>query len=173
MESHRSHEQPSPYGRLLVMAVLSFAAMFVLMYAMVDRLPNVYPNLNQAYMAGLMAAPMVLIELFVMRGMYRNRGANMAIAATSLAAMLACYAMIRAQTAVNDREFLRSMIPHHAGAILMCEQASLRDPEVVALCEGIRASQKEEIAEMKAMLDRRPTAEAAPRGRAHAASTSR
>jgi hypothetical protein len=30
--------------------------MYVLMYAMVNRLDNVYSNLNQAYMAGLMAA---------------------------------------------------------------------------------------------------------------------
>lgn len=45
------------------MTVLSFIAMFILMYAMVDRFANVYPNVNQAYMAGLMAAPMVMIEL--------------------------------------------------------------------------------------------------------------
>jgi hypothetical protein len=48
---------------LLIMTVLMFIAMYWLMYAMVDRLANVYPNLNQVYMAGLMTAPMVLIEL--------------------------------------------------------------------------------------------------------------
>lgn len=37
-------------------AALSFAAMYGLMYAMLDRLDNVYPNLNQLYMAGLMTA---------------------------------------------------------------------------------------------------------------------
>ena len=62
-----------PYGRLLVMAVLSFASMYVLMYAMVNRLANVYPNLNQFYMAGLMAAPMVIIELAVMGAMYSDK----------------------------------------------------------------------------------------------------
>jgi len=66
------------YRNLALMAVLSFAAMYVLMYAMVDRLPNVFANLNQAYMAALMAAPMVLIELFVMRAMYRDAKANTA-----------------------------------------------------------------------------------------------
>jgi hypothetical protein len=39
---------------------LSFISMYVLMYAMVDRFANVYPNFNQFYMAGLMTAPMVL-----------------------------------------------------------------------------------------------------------------
>ena len=42
------------YLRLLTMSVLSFISMYVLMYAMVDRFGNVYPNLNQFYMAGLM-----------------------------------------------------------------------------------------------------------------------
>ena len=45
------------YGRLLVMTAISFIAMYVLMYAMVDRFANVFVNLNQVYMAGLMAAP--------------------------------------------------------------------------------------------------------------------
>jgi hypothetical protein len=55
------------YARLAAMAALMFVAMFILMYAMVDRLDNVDPNLNQFYMAGLMTAPMVLIELALVR----------------------------------------------------------------------------------------------------------
>jgi hypothetical protein len=41
------------------MTGLSFAAMFVLMHSMVDVFANVFVNVNQAYMAGLMAAPVV------------------------------------------------------------------------------------------------------------------
>ena len=44
------------------------------------------------------------------------------------------------------------MIPHHAGALLMCGQATLRDPEVRALCKRIRASQQSEIELMEAKL---------------------
>ncbi|HEX6641049.1 MAG TPA: DUF305 domain-containing protein, partial [Thermoanaerobaculia bacterium] len=62
------HGKKHHYGRLLVMTVISFIAMYVLMYAMVDRFENVYPNFNQFYMAGLMAAAMVAIELIVMGG---------------------------------------------------------------------------------------------------------
>ena len=40
-----------PYKQLAVMLSVSFAAMYVLMYAMVDSLPHVYVSLNQAYMA--------------------------------------------------------------------------------------------------------------------------
>ena len=144
-----------PYGRLAMMTILSFVAMFILMYAMVDRIANVYPNVNQFYMAGLMAAPMVVIELVVMRAMYPDMKMNMIVGGIALAALLLFFLGIRAQTAVGDVQFVKSMIPHHSGAILMCEQAKLRDPQVAALCTNIIKSQRDEIAQMKAMLDRR------------------
>lgn len=80
-----SHGQmtSSHYLGLLVMTVLSFAAMYFLMYAMVDSFDSYYNNINQAYMAGLMAAAMVLIELAVMGAMYRNRALNAAIIGVS------------------------------------------------------------------------------------------
>lgn len=141
------------YLRLIVMTALSFAAMYVLMYAMVDRFDSVYNSINQVYMAGLMAAAMVVIELAVMGSMYRNGKLNIAIVAISLAALVACWALIRTQGAVDDRQFLRSMIPHHSGAILMCEKAAIRDPEITELCKAIIVSQVDEIRQMKAKLD--------------------
>jgi len=51
------HGKENHYRHLAIMTVLSFIAMYVLMYAMVDRFANVYNNLNQVYMAGPMAAP--------------------------------------------------------------------------------------------------------------------
>jgi hypothetical protein len=67
------------YGRLLLMAGLSFISMYVLMYAMVDTTANVYLNFSQAYMAGLMTAPMVIIELVLMRAMYHTTKLNVLI----------------------------------------------------------------------------------------------
>jgi uncharacterized protein (DUF305 family) len=49
------------------------------------------------------------------------------------------------------------MIPHHSGALLMCKEASLKDPELRDLCygpDGIIASQTREIKQMKAILER-------------------
>lgn len=140
------------YGRLLVMTVISFIAMYVLMYAMVDRLANVYSNFNQFYMAGLMAAAMVIIELLVMGGMYPNKRLNVLLVAAGILALAASFAAIRRQTAISDRQFLKSMIPHHAGALLMCEQATLRDPDMIRLCESIEQGQQAEIDLMKAKL---------------------
>lgn len=140
------------YRTLALMAVLHFAAMFVLMYAMVDRYANVYPNLNQVYMAGIMTAPMVILELLLMRSMYANKRLNAAAIAGSTALLIGFFLFIREQTGISDVPFLRSMIPHHAGAILMCEQASIRDPEIQQLCRTIISGQQAEIEQMKAKL---------------------
>ena len=156
MDTHDRHESKAMsgmhYRNLALMALLSYGAMYWLMYAMVDRFANVYPNFNQAYMAGLMTAPMIVIELLLMRAMYSNRRWNAAILVGSLVLFAGCFLAIRSQAGVADQQFLKSMIPHHAGALLMCEEASLKDPEIKALCDGIKAGQQSEIDFMKAKL---------------------
>ena len=144
-----------PYLRLLVMAALSFISMYVLMYAMVNVFANVYVNLNQFYMAGLMTAPMMIIELVLMGAMYANKRANLSILAGSVVALAGFFFLIREQTAISDREFLASMIPHHAGAILMCEKAPIEDAEIRSLCSRIIKGQQSEIDWMKAKLENR------------------
>jgi hypothetical protein len=141
------------YIRLGAMAILSFIAMFVLMYSMVDVFANVFVNLNQFYMAALMAAPMVLIELALMSAMYPNKKWNVVIGAISAVALILFWFCIRQQVAISDKQFLRSMIPHHAGAILMCEKASMHDPEIKQLCHEIISSQRREIDQMNAKLN--------------------
>lgn len=140
------------YGRLLLMVVLSFVSMYVLMYAMVDTFANVYASFNQFYMAGLMTAPMVIIELALMGAMYQNKKVNIIIIAVGLTALIVFWILIRQQAAISDNQFLRSMIPHHAGAVLMCEKASIQDPRIKELCRTIISGQQSEINQMKTML---------------------
>jgi hypothetical protein len=78
MEAMREgqHEKQGHYGRLMLMTTLSFVAMFILMYAMVDRFANVYVNFNQVYAApmvrlhGLLVAPLTLVRGKVVVGGY-------------------------------------------------------------------------------------------------------
>lgn len=140
------------YRSLIFMAVVSFAAMYILMYSMVNSIGNVFNSVNEFYMAGLMAATMIPIELFLMRSMYKDRQRNMIFIVASVALGLLFFLLVRQQGAVTDKQFLRSMIPHHAGAILMCEQAKIQDPEIKDLCKSIITSQQQEIDQMKAKL---------------------
>lgn len=150
-EHHIMHDR-SMYIKLAVMTALSFALMYILMYAMVDRFSNVIPNVNQIYMAGLMTMPMVILELIIMRGMYKNKKLNIILLLVGVVGLLSFYFSIRQQTAVGDKQFLKSMIPHHAAAVLMVEKAKISDPEIRKLAGGIISTQQKEIEQMKAKI---------------------
>ncbi|KTC66395.1 Uncharacterized protein conserved in bacteria (plasmid) [Legionella adelaidensis] len=140
------------YLKLSIMTLLSFIAMYILMYMMVDRFTNVYNNLNQFYMAGMMAAPMALIELFLMNSMYPNKILNGILVLLMVLILIVFIFCIRNQTGISDKEFLKSMIPHHASALLMCGEAPIEDQEIKKLCESIISSQQSEINWMKNKL---------------------
>ncbi|MBA2525733.1 MAG: DUF305 domain-containing protein [Pyrinomonadaceae bacterium] len=132
---------------------LHFIAMYIFMYAMVNAFANVFNSFNQVYMAALMTASMVLIELPLMSSMYKSKKLNAVILAVGAVVLIGSFLFIRKQAAISDRQFLRSMIPHHAGAILMCEEASIQDQELKDLCKNIISGQQAEIDQMKAKLD--------------------
>ncbi len=154
---HANHEHSaghngSMYKRLAAMILASFILMYILMYSMVDRFDNVIPNVNQFYMAGLMTMPMVLLELLIMGAMYKNKKLNSVLFVVGAIALVGFYLGIRQQTGVGDKQFLKSMIPHHAAAILMVEQANISDREIRKLADGIIATQQQEIEQMKAKI---------------------
>jgi uncharacterized protein (DUF305 family) len=140
------------YRNYFIQLGLSAVAMFIAMYAMIASIEHFVVNLNMIYMTALMVAPMALIMLFFMRDMYKNLRLNVAIVIGSAVVFLASLIGIRTQTPIGDAELMRAMIPHHSGAILMCEKAKLSRPEVIELCKGIRSSQRQEIAQMQALL---------------------
>ncbi len=134
--------QTHHYSRFLIMIGLHFIAMYILMYAMVNAFNNVFNSFNQVYMAALMTASMILIELPLMSSMYKSKRLNAVIIAVGFAVLLGSFLLIREQILISDRQFLRSMIPHHAGAILMCEKASIQDREIKELCKTISSGQQ-------------------------------
>jgi len=142
------------YRSLALQTAVSGAIMYVVMFVMIDQLSSFYNNLNMFYMTLMMVAPMVALMVLAMPAMFPSRAWNVALVVGSVVVFLGSFAMIRTQATIGDTAFLRSMIPHHSGAILMCEQASLSDPGIVRLCRGIIDSQREEIAQMRAMLER-------------------
>lgn len=137
------------YVRLSIMMLLSFVWMYFAMFSMVDVFENVVMNINFVYMAAVMAAPMALIELAVMRQMYPERRLNVLAGAIAAVVLTVSFLAIRVQTGVGDEQFLRSMIPHHSGAILMCQESSIQDAEIEALCSDIVESQQREIEQMR------------------------
>jgi uncharacterized protein (DUF305 family) len=143
-----------PYLLFALNIAASLVIMYFVMFAMIDGWGDFYNNFNMAYMAIMMASPMGPLMLLTMPGMYPSRPLNLALHAFFVLAFIAAFLAIRWQAAIGDDQFIRSMIPHHSGAILMCREADLADAELVALCEDIKAAQRQEIDQMQAILDR-------------------
>jgi uncharacterized protein (DUF305 family) len=145
----------NPYASLAFQTAVSGLIMYLVMFVMIDTLGDFYNNLNMLYMTLMMVAPMVVLMIAAMRHMFPSIRANAAINIASVLVFCGSFALIRTQTTIDDRAFLRSMIPHHSGAILMCREAALSDPELVGLCGQIIKSQRDEITQMQAMLGRK------------------
>lgn len=143
------------YVMLAVNLGLSLVIMYVAMFAMIWTSSEFIQNVNFLYMALVMWAPMAMVMLLTMGSMYQNRKLNFILYGLFALTLALSYAAIRNQSLVGDRQFLRSMIPHHSGAILMCQQAKISDPEIQQLCREIIVSQKAEIDQMKAILERK------------------
>lgn len=144
----------NPYVSLLVQTAIGGVIMYLVMFVMIDSLSSFYNNLNMFYMTLMMVTPMVVLMIAAMRHMFTSDRLNFALIALSVVVFVGAWGLIRTQTTIADEAFLRSMIPHHSGAILMCSQAQLSDPEVMQLCDAIIKSQEEEIARMKQILER-------------------
>jgi len=144
----------SPYQLLALMAGLHVVAMFVLMFAMVNTFANAVPNINFLYMGLMMTAPMLILEMLLMGMMYKDKKLNKIVILVGFIILVVSFLMIRYQTFVGDKGFLQSMIPHHSGAVLMCEKAKITDPEIQELCANIIASQQQEIDQMNKILNR-------------------
>ena len=151
-EENNPNHSLAMYKRFAVMAVAMFVAMYFIMYAMIDGLQNLIPNINNLYMTLLMVSAMLIIEIWIMKGMYQNKKINWAIITVSLAIGIFSWFGIREQLFVGDKEFVKGMIPHHAAAVLMSEKAKLTDPELMELQKNILETQAKEIELMKRKL---------------------
>jgi uncharacterized protein (DUF305 family) len=154
MQQHQSHNMKGSYKRLGIEAAIDFVIMYLVMYSMIATLDHLYINLNNVYMTLMMVAPMTIIMQLSMRSMFPSPRLNAIIVVGAAFVFIASFVAMRKQTAIGNAQFLRSMIPHHSGAILMCKQASITDPEIVTLCRDIIEAQKKEIAQMQAILAR-------------------
>lgn len=149
----KSQSSMKPYITLLVALAVSYIVMFAIMFSRVNEWSNLFLSLNQVYMTGIMISAMLLIMLTVMGSMYTNKKLNIVLLILGTALLLMFWSLVRTQAGVGNQQFLRSMIPHHAAAILVCQQSSLTNPRIEELCTEIVQTQKEEIAIMKELME--------------------
>jgi uncharacterized protein (DUF305 family) len=142
------------YIKFILMLSLSFGIMYIVMFLNIDKLEHYHTSTTRIYMAILMIAPMAVMMMLMMGKMYPNKKLNTSIIVVSIMVFALILAALRTQTPIGDVQYMKAMIPHHSSAILTSKNADIKDPEVKKLSEQIIKSQVEEIAQMKAILER-------------------
>lgn len=141
-----------PYRNFLLMIGTSAALMFCLTYLNTDEISHVWFSWTRLFMAMIMAGAMALVMLYFMRHMYTDRRANSMVLAAGVGLIGLGLWLVRSQATVGEVAWMKAMIPHHSIAILTSERATIADPRVRRLADGIIATQRREIAEMEGLI---------------------
>lgn len=146
-------EKKSNYGRFAAMIGTSTVVMFGLMYLNTYALSHARWSETRFYMALLMGATMAVIMLSFMLSMYSNSKVNWGIYIGSIAVFAVAIFLVRSQITVQDRSYMKAMIPHHSIAILTSERSQIDDVRVRELADDIIAAQRREIKEMEWLIE--------------------
>jgi FlaA1/EpsC-like NDP-sugar epimerase len=141
-----------PYRRFAAMIAVSTLVMFGLMYLNTYELDHIFFSQTRVWMALLMGAVMAIIMLGFMTHMLQNRSLNVAIAVGSVVVFAVSLWLVRSQATVDQVSYMKAMIPHHSIAIMTSKRASIVDPRVRKLADGIIEAQVREIDEMKKLI---------------------
>jgi hypothetical protein len=141
------------YGRFWAMVATSTVIGFGGMYLNTYQVDHVFFSWTRVFMAMIMGGIMTAVMMLFMWRMYPNRRANAGILGVAAVLFLAGLGLVRTQATVGDVAYMRAMIPHHSIAILTSSRARIEDPRVRKLADGIIATQKKEIGEMKALIE--------------------
>ncbi len=140
------------YVRFGITLTISFLLMFFLTMSMIRTIDHFHFNLSNVYMALVMVAPMGLVMMLTMASMFTNKKLNVALYLGFAVLFVGAWTLGRTETFVGNEQFLKSMIPHHSRAILVCQESDITDPEIIKLCDAIVKTQREEIAQMEKIL---------------------
>ena len=150
---HKLDNHGSSYWRFLAMVGTSTVIMLGLMYLNSYELSHVRFSETRTYMALYMGGIMALVMIAFMWGMYKDKTKNWAIVAGSILLFVVALFLVRSQATVQDRAWMKAMIPHHSIAILTSERAEIDDVRVRELANEIIKAQRREIKEMEWLID--------------------
>ena len=134
---------------LLYILLMNAVVMYlVISNIMIDNESHIYNHLNKVYMTILMLGFMGFFDSLFMKEV------NIVITFIFIGLIAGSIYMIRTQTLVKDKEFLKSMIEHHSSAVLMSKRIleKTKDQRITQLANNIISSQTDEIKKMKDLI---------------------
>lgn len=141
------------YQNFFAMIVTSGILMYGIMFLNTYQMSHVLFSEMRLYMTILSSSVMMLVMLFFMRGMLKDKKINIGIVTLSVLIFASSLFLVRSQSLVDDVDYMQAMIPHHSIAILASERAQISDPRVKKLADDIIEAQKNEIQVMKDLIE--------------------
>lgn len=141
------------YGKFAIMLLISFVLMYAIMFLNVNAVDHIYLSITRLYMTVMMICAMAILMIVMMPAMYADKKKNAVVIASGIVAFILAFAGVHQQAGIGDIQYMKGMIPHHSIAIMTSENAHITSQHVRKLADGIIATQKKEIAEMKALID--------------------
>jgi hypothetical protein len=158
-DDHTAHEDEpagasaTTYARFGAMILVSMVVMYGVMYLNTYEWGHVEWSETRFFMTWLMGATMAVVMLSFMWSMHPSRAANIGICVGAAVVFGVALWLVRSQTTVDDRSYMRAMIPHHSIAVLTSINAQIEDVRVRQLADEIIEAQCREIAEMDWLID--------------------
>jgi hypothetical protein len=141
------------WWRFAAMIATSTFIMLFLMYQLVYSFDHALFSVNRLIASLVMGCIMTAVMLSFMWSMYRGKGAKIAVLVVAALLGVILLFVNRSQAVIGDVNFMRSMIPHHSIAINNARKASISDPRVRELADGIIRAQVLEITAMKLLIE--------------------
>ena len=137
---------------IFMMLLSFFIQYYVMSVIMTNDMTNIRNSLGKAYMSGIMALLMGIVEV-AMNDYYMNMiSTKYYIVLFILLGTL--YYMYKTQQYIHDRDYLNEMIEHHSMALTTSGEILKKtsDPKVKILASKIINTQEDEIQYMKTLL---------------------
>ena len=146
------HSMTEPKEIIIMMIIMFIAGLLSSMNVWVNKLSDMRFHLNDVYMSLLMCS-----WSLVLMGIYYINATILFIGIIFTFLMIYC---IRTQLFIDEKQYIKGMIPHHSMAVLMSNQllkkASIKDinvtKDIKMLSKHIINSQNDEINIMKSVL---------------------
>ncbi len=137
-----------------------FIASFIIQYffmslIMVDDFIHITHNIGKAYLAGIMAVSMMIIEVLMHDHQYHSLSYKLYIIFAVLLAGLIC--VYRFQVGIDDNQYVKGMIEHHSMALFTSKEmvAKTNNYNVAKLAKNIIQTQTDELSEMREILNKK------------------
>jgi len=139
---------------LFMMLLSFFIQYYVMSVIMTNDMTNIRNSLGKAYMSGIMALLMGIVEVAMNDYYMRMISKKYYIVLFILLGLL--YYTYKTQQYIYDRDYLNEMIEHHSMALTTSGEIMKKtsDPKVKMLASKIINTQEDEIQYMKRLLSK-------------------